>query len=184
MITVDISVIEEWYRNHKSQGTILMAVILAVLGCWLVFYGPLVEYYKNRGKAAELTEQRHEMKKWMVEKTVLKNQQQVKINRLEKEFNIGALLVSPVVLLSQHLQACSVTQYIFSDEKKASTGGQGRSLFILEMSLNYAQALCVLTHFSRKSIGWNLLNFSLGLDESNQTLTMRLGLERFLKDII
>lgn len=183
MITVDVSVIEEWYNSHKKQCAIVVAVILVMWSCWFILYGPLINYYKNKEKVGVLIQQWQQTKQWMSEKKVLINKQRVTINQLEQEFNITSSPVSPIVLLSQHLHECFVTQYSFSDEKRTSNDSEGRALFILEMTLNYAQANCVLTHFSDKSIGWNLLNLSLGLDESNQELTMRLGLERLLKDI-
>lgn len=177
MLTVDGSVFEEWVSEHKSQSVALIVVVFILMGCWFILYKPLINYYVASQDIEKLKGSLAQTKKLILEREVLSYEKQREIDSLGKFYTNSRVERSSAVWLSHHLQQCGISQYAFSENNRFPPGGQGRPFFNVTMRVNYDEVLCVLSHFSRYGVSWNLSEMTLSRDNNKRCLTMKLAVE-------
>jgi hypothetical protein len=172
MLKIDYSVLEDCFNSHKALSIVMLCAGIIILSYGFVLYRPWLQYRLVTQSVPLMQKQLSVLQQSIEQLKALKNEQLAKVNQLEMRGDTTELRLPPALWLSHHLRHCEISSYIFSDDNSVPPGGQGRPTFNLTMQLNYAQALCVLSHFARYSSGWELSKMTMSSSDENKPLEM------------
>jgi hypothetical protein len=172
MLKIDYSVIEDWFISHKSLSIIMLCAVIIILSYGFILYQPWLQYRSATQGIALMQKQLSVLQQSIEQDKALKNAQLVKIKQLEMHRDSAELKLPPALWLNHHVGQCKISHYIFSNDNSVPPGGQGRPTFNLAMQLNYAQALCMLSHFALYSSGWELSKMTMNSGDENNLLEM------------
>ena len=177
MLSFDCSVVEDWFISHKNVSMALICVALALMGYRFILHESLVNNLVAAQRVNTMRQELISSKKLLVQQVAQLNKKRQQVNQLEKRREFDARVMLPALWLSHRLRQCNIGQYHFLENNHFPLGGQGRPIFNLNMQVNYSQALCVLMHFSRFSVGWKLSSMILSREADKPLLNMKFEME-------
>ncbi len=176
MISVDFEAVRDWYCDYRVACIFFAGVIILILFSGLILRKVLLDNLMIKKEEASLKIKHQQLIGNSSKKTIVKRDQELKVKSFKKSHENVSFSVPTVVWVGQYLRECQVVRYRFHDGQNSTKKEQVVQRIYLDMSLSYIQALCVLTHFSKGSWGWDLSSILIKRDEPHSSLSMQFEL--------
>lgn len=170
MIVVEWSIIQEWFCRHSIVKNALILLICFLLAYSIFIRDVVLRYRESVLLEKSLFSQVMANKKIIDECEEQKKRQEMKLIQNGMGFDLGNEFKMPSLAISDFYNKCGIEYYSIIEANGSSSGGQGRPILSVISRLHYAQVLCVLSNFSKRSEDIEFLGMALGRDEKDHYL--------------